>query len=129
MNCFFIDYENESGRALAGISLLNLRAEDELIFFYTQCASRIDFEILKELEKTPAKKRYLKAETGNRNSLDFQLVSYLGACIHKNPEKNYYIVSKDKGYECVCRFWRDKNVFVKRIEYFSAYANTNKPFL
>ncbi len=33
MACFLIDFENESGRVLEGISLLNLSKNDEIIFF------------------------------------------------------------------------------------------------
>ena len=38
--------------------------------------------------------------TGGKNSLDFQLVSYLGLLIGSSTdsESNYYIVSKDKGF-------------------------------
>lgn len=94
MACFLIDYENESGRQLEGISLLNLKSKDEVIFFYSKNASRITMELHRELEKLPAKKLYIKTETGTQNSLDFQLSSYLGACIQNNPKKKYYIVSK-----------------------------------
>ncbi|MDE6469702.1 MAG: hypothetical protein K2L19_01590, partial [Eubacterium sp.] len=117
--CFLIDYENESGRALEGISLLGLTKNDELIFFYSKNAARITMELHRELERITAKKLYIKLETGTPNSLDFQLSSYLGACIQKNPEKEYFIVSKDCGYDCVCQFWKNKNIFVSRIERFS----------
>lgn len=122
MACFLIDYENECGRLLEGISLLGLSKKDEIIFFYSKSAPHITFNLHKELEKIPAKKLYIEVETGTANSLDFQLSSYLGACIHHNPDKAYYIVSKDNGYDCVCRFWMNKNVFVKRIERLYRYA-------
>lgn len=38
--------------------------------------------------------------------MDFQLSSYLGYLIAKNPEDKYYIVSKDKGYDVLCLFWQ-----------------------
>ncbi len=121
MACFLIDYENEGGRVLEGISLLNLTENDEIIIFYSESSSRITMELLKELDRIPAKKLYIKVETGTRHSLDFQLVSCLGAFIYKNPLKDYYIVSKDRGYDCVCRFWKDRKVFVKRIARFCYY--------
>lgn len=117
MACILIDYENLSGRKLEGISLLGLTKKDEIIIFYSENASRLTMELHKELERIPSKKLYIKAETGTQNSLDFQLSSYLGACIQQNPSKKYYIASKDHGYDCVCRFWRNKNVYVKRLEW------------
>ena len=47
---------------------------------------------------------------GTKNALDFQLSSYLGYIIRENEDKpyNYYIVSKDKGFECIINFWKKK---------------------
>ena len=129
MACFFIDYENQSGRVLEGISLIGLDKSDELIFFYIEKSSRITMELHSELEKIPAKKLYIKVLRGLPNALDFQLSTYLGACIQKNPDKKYYIVSKDNDYDPVCRFWQDKNVFVTRIERFCRYADISSKFM
>lgn len=83
----------------------------------------------RELERIKAKKIYIEIENGTPNALDFQLSSYLGACIHKNPDHKYYIVSRDKGFDCVCHFWRDKSVLVKRINGFSFYSDINSEFI
>lgn len=64
MNCFLVDYENESGRLLQGVSLAGLTEEDELIIFYSKHAERVKIPLLKELDKTHAKKRVHKG--GNR---------------------------------------------------------------
>lgn len=118
MACFLIDYENESGRALEGISLLGLTTWDEIVFFYSRNAARITMELHKELERIQARKQYISIETGTPNALDFQLSSYLGARIQKDPGATYYIVSQDGGYDCVCRFWSNQKIRVKRIERF-----------
>lgn len=123
MACFLIDYENESGRSLEGVSLLGLTRKDEIIFFYSRHTARITMELHKELEKIPAKKQYIEIETGTPNALDFQLSTYLGARIQKNVVKQYVIVSRDCGYDCVCRFWKNRDVDVKRIDRFSYYAD------
>lgn len=127
MACFLIDYENELGRSLEGISLLGLTQNDEIIFFYSKNADNITIELHTELERIQAKKLYIKVEAGRKNSLDFQLSTYLGACIQKHPEKEYYIVSKDSGYDSVCNFWKNTNIYVKRIERFSHYDVINNP--
>ncbi len=93
MACFLIDFENESGRVLEGISLLNLSKNDEIIFFYSKSVPYITIELHKEFESIRAKKEYIKVETGITNSLDFQLSTYLGFCIQKNPKNKYFIVS------------------------------------
>ncbi len=124
MACLLIDYENESGRMLEGISLIGLTRKDKIIIFYSKRSARITMEFHKELERLKAQKEYVAVETGTQNALDFQLSSYLGACINENKNEDYYIVSKDCGYECVCRFWRNKSIFVKRIAVLSDYKNS-----
>ena len=57
-----------------------------------------------------------KVKVGTKNALDFQLTSYLGYLIGQyGIETNYYIVSKDKGFEAVCDFWKTKYVSVRCI--------------
>lgn len=121
MACFLVDFENGNGNMMSGISHLHLSKNDEIIIFYSKNASHLAMEIHQELERIKAKKTYVRLDTGSKNSLDFQLVTYLGACIQKSPKKKYYIVSKDNGFDCVCRFWRDNNIVVKQIGQFSNY--------
>ena len=123
MACFLIDYENESGGMLDGISLLGLKRNDEIVFFYSENASHLTMDLHKELESIQAKKLYIEAESGKKNALDFQLVSYLGSCIKEFPKKKYYIVSKDGGFNCVCKFWTKRKVDVKRIDKLCYYIN------
>ncbi len=54
---------------------------------------------------------------GTKNALDFQLASHLGYLIGTNGNENtvYYIVSNDKGFDCICDFWRVKGISVERI--------------
>ena len=126
MACFLVDYENEGGRNLEGISFAGLTEEDELIIFYSKKSYSINMERHKELERVKAKKFYIQIEVGSPNALDFQLSTFLGACIHKNPNNTYYIVSKDHSFEYVCRFWKDKGVYVKRIREFYNFQENNR---
>lgn len=125
MACFLIDFENECGKCLTGISSVNLSEEDEIVIFYSKNASTINLELHIELERVKAKKIYIKIEEGKANALDFQLASYLGASIQKYPDKEYYILSKDQGYDCVCHFWRKQDICVKRIERFFYYIKND----
>lgn len=123
MACFLIDYENDDGDMLNGISLLGLKRNDEIILFYSENTSRLTMNLHTELESCKAKKLYIEVEPGKKNALDFQLVSYLGACIQEYPNKKYYIVSKDGGFNCVCKFWAKRKVDVKRIDKLCYYIN------
>jgi len=121
MACFLVDYENQLGTALEGISHIRFKKSDEIILFYSKKAESITMELHRELEQINAKKQYIKVESGAPNSLDFQLVSYLGSRINQNPEIKYYIISKDKAFKYVCHFWINQSVFVRRIDGFYCY--------
>ena len=123
MACFLIDYENNDANMLEGVSLLGLKRNDEIILFYSESASHLTMNLHTELERCQAKKLYIEVEAGKKNALDFQLVSYLGSCIKEFPKKKYYIVSKDGGFNCVCKFWAKRKVDVKRIDKLCYYIN------
>ena len=96
---FLVDTENVNIRALHGARLLS--SSDKIILFTTKRTSSTNFKdsIIQSLG-TSAKIEKIDVTTGIKNSLDFQLVSYLGLIIgeHRYEANNYYIVSKDKGF-------------------------------
>ena len=95
---FLVDTENVNIRALHGARLLS--SSDKIILFTTKRTSSTNFKdsIIQSLG-TSATIEKIDVTTGIKNSLDFQLVGYLGYLIgSKDENSNYYIVSKDKGY-------------------------------
>lgn len=95
---FLVDTENVNIRALHGAHLLS--HSDKIILFTTKRTSSTNFKdsIIQSLNSS-AKIEKIDVTTGIKNSLDFQLVGYLGYLIgSKDENSNYYIVSKDKGY-------------------------------
>ena len=66
----------------------------------------------KKITESRAKIYYVEAQVGMKNALDFQLVSYLGYMLRENPEATYCLVSNDKAFELVSKFWQAKGVNV-----------------
>ncbi len=52
--------------------------------------------------------RYYEITAGGKNALDFQLSTFLGFLISKNPEESFYIISKDRGFQRVIGFWEER---------------------
>lgn len=125
MACFLIDYENQQGRALEGISFLKLNKNDEIVLIYSRAAASMPITLHSEFENLKTKKSYMLVETGPKNSLDFQLSTYLGMRIDKKPEEEYYIVSSDSGFDSVCFFWCSRGINVKRLERIAYYKKNN----
>ena len=103
MNYYFVDYENVGSDGLNGIRELD---ENNAVFiFYSKNADKITFDIHMQINESKAEIRYFKAETGQKNALDFQLSSYMGYVIKENEnaekEAEYFIVSKDNGFNAL----------------------------
>ncbi len=119
MKYFFVDYENVGSDGLNGIDKLD--GENRVFIFFTQNADRISFDIHVQLNETKADVQYFKVAAGQKNSLDFQLSSYLGYIIKENENENenrgeYFIVSKDAGFNNLIPFWKKHKANIKRVD-------------
>ena len=103
---FLVDYENVSDGGLAGF--FDLTKDDTVALFYTQNANKISIDFFQTAlgREQAAAMAFIKVLPGNQ-ALDLQLASYLGALM-ANAESDcvFYIVSKDKGYQCLMPFWK-----------------------
>lgn len=114
MNYYLIDFENIKNEDIAKITETNVG--DKIIIFYSEKRKNITLDIIENITRKNLQFSCYKATTGTKNALDFQLSSYLGYLIGKseNNEK-YYIVSNDKGYDCLCDYWKSYGKDVTRI--------------
>lgn len=97
---FLVDTENVNFKALDNANVLD--KNDTIILFVTDRTGKSQFSDKKiQALKTKANIMKINVVTGTKNSLDFQLVSYLGLLIglQISQKNNYYIVSKDKGFK------------------------------
>lgn len=102
---FLVDYENVSDGGLHGF--FDLTGDDTVALFYTQNANKIsiDFFEIAMRSDTAAHIAFIKVNPGNQ-ALDLQLASYLGALMASAEDDcAFYIVSKDKGFQCLIPFW------------------------
>ena len=113
MKYYLVDYENVKTDGLK--DLTGVKAEDVVILFYSDQCKNITLDIMDRMVKRNIKFSFCKVTTGVKNALDFQLSSHLGYLIGKDKEAKYYIVSNDKGYDCLCEYWSKKNITVERI--------------
>ncbi|MEA5018561.1 MAG: PIN domain-containing protein [Erysipelotrichaceae bacterium] len=110
MGYYLVDYENVKKDGLNAIN--KLTEKDKVCIFYSQNAETMTFGLHRRLNESVAQITFQKVEVGTKNALDFQLVTFLGYIIAKNEEKNYYIVTKDNGFNSVCLYWAKRNVNV-----------------
>lgn len=117
MAVYLVDFENVTSAGISGIQ--RLTKEDKVYIFYTVNASNMSFAAHINLLSSPAEVIYYNVTSGGKNALDFQLSSFLGYLVSKGEDKEFYIISNDKGYEHVKSFW-EKNGIVNNVKINSA---------
>lgn len=115
MNYYLIDFENvrtDGIKDLKGVS-----EGDAIILFYSEQCKNISLDVIDSIMKLKVQYSSFKAKVGTKNALDFQLAAHLGYLIGQgnNQESKYYIVSNDKGYDCLCDYWKELDAVVERI--------------
>ena len=99
---YLIDLENVNSGGFEGAN--NLDETDELIVFYSEKADTLKIHIIRALLNTKAEIKFYKSKNGILNAMDFDIVSVLG--IVYNAEREFVIVSKDKGFDVVVERYR-----------------------
>lgn len=127
MNYYFIDYENVHADGFNGIEKLG--ENDVVCVMYTEHSKTFSLELVEKIARQRAKLESYKAGTGAKNSLDFQLASYLGYMIAKREgqDDSFYIVSRDTGFNHLVDFWAERSVRVRRIASFAEDEKEPQP--
>lgn len=122
---FLVDSENISDYSF--IKNYNISDTDEIVIFASAQSKSIKMEYLEDILECRAKISFEWVETGSKNELDFQLVAYLG--INLNKCLDYYIVSKDCGFDGVVSYIKKKckNVSINTIKDISNVINNKAP--
>lgn len=112
--CYLIDYENVQDNGLKGAEYIS--SKDSVHLFYSINAPYARIASISCLHK--ARLYYHNVPVG-KQSLDMNLVAHLGYLSHKNKGKDvlYVIISQDKGFDHVIRYWKDEmGVIITRRE-------------
>ena len=113
MTAYLVDFENVKSDGLNGIS--NLKDNDRVFLFYSVNADKITFALHKKINESLAHINYFKVEVGQKNALDFQLVTYLGYLINENKNDEYVIVSRDNGFQPVIKWWQKRGIRISLV--------------
>lgn len=101
----------------------NLTPDDRLIVFYTSKSNTIPIEFYQPLTKCQAEKQFIPVSCGQPNALDFQLSSYLGYLVSNDPDADYYIISNDKGFNSLYRFWISRGISINQLSAVDGESN------
>ena len=102
MATYLIDYENTGVKGLVGIE--QLKEDDLIIIFYGPKTGAVPFDEHVKICQAASQVKYIKTTKTAKNYLDFQLTTYLGYLVGQTDVKEYYVISKDSGYDSVIDF-------------------------
>ena len=116
--CYFIDYENVTQNGLIGVD--KLPKGSVICLFYSKRADKLPIDIVSAINVSKVKLLTFKVDVGQRNALDFQLVSLLGYIIAKHRQLKifpyYHIITKDTGFNSIINMWANLGIDISRYE-------------
>ena len=106
-----IDFEN-----VQKIDLDYLGRKDcKVCIFIGSSQNKLPFDLVRSAQKLGPKVEWIKIDGTGSNALDFHIAYYLGTQVSKNPDNEYLILSKDKGFDPLIRYIIKQKVICKRI--------------
>lgn len=124
MIIYLVDYENVGVSGLNGLSKLDSNAK--LVIFYSDNADKLTFGLHRRLCESAARGaciKYMRADVSSgKNALDFQLSLYAGICLKEFQNSYIFIVSKDKGYDCLQKIANKYNSKLERVDDLTNYS-------
>lgn len=114
LEAYFVDCEN------VGYACINCVKETSRVFYFTS-------DIYKIKSNIEPHERIVQVETNQvKNGLDFIIDAELGYYIRCYGKKcNYYIVSKDKGFDIVIDFYKSRSYKIERISAIAEVADVD----
>jgi hypothetical protein len=110
MRIFLVDMENV--HKLTNVN--KLTANDKLILFYSDNTPPMQMDAIKAIVDANVTLELKRVHLGVKSALDFQLSSYLGYLMATYPDAKFIIISKDKGFDVVKKFWQtEKKPIIK----------------
>jgi hypothetical protein len=109
-NYVLIDYENVHPKNL------ELLAEHpfKVLVFVGQSQAKIPFDLADSMQLLGRDAQYIRIAGNGQNALDFHIAYYIGELAASEPNANFHIISRDKGFDPLIRHLKDKKIRIQR---------------
>jgi len=111
-NYVLIDYENVQP---AGIEALE-HEHFQVMVFVGASQAKVTFDVASVLQRMGERASYVKIAGNGNNALDFHIAYYIGQLAAKEPDADFYIVSKDTGFDPLLQHLKSKKISVSRMK-------------
>lgn len=109
-NYLLIDYENVQPRNLARFAGMPVK----VLVFHGAKQLNVPIQLANELQELGRDAKYIQISGSGRNALDFHIAFTIGELSRDDPEGNFHVLTKDKGFDPLIEFARRKGISVQR---------------
>lgn len=107
-----IDYENVQPATIESLNHEHIK----LLIFVGANQTKVPIEIEVALQQLGSRASYIKISGNGSNALDFHIAFYIGQLAAQEPKANFYIVSKDTGFDLLIQHLKSKKISIKRVQ-------------
>jgi PIN domain len=107
-----IDYENVQPKAMAALD----REHITVIVFVGANQAKVTYEVASVLQRMKDRATYIQIAGSGSNALDFHIAYYIGKLSEKEPDANFFIVSKDTGFDPLIRYLKSERISSSRVK-------------
>lgn len=109
-NYVLIDYENVHPKNLE----LLVEHPFKVFVFVGQNQAKIPFDLADSMQLLGKSAKYIKIAGSGQNALDFHIAYYVGELAAAEPDAQFHIISKDKGFDPLIRHLKERKIRVRR---------------
>ena len=110
-NYILIDFENVQPKDLSVFDAEQFK----IIVFVGANQKKVPVELAKALQPFGSKAEYIQITGSGSNALDFHIAFYIGWLVKQDSSANFYIISKDKGFDPLIKHLKAKGIPVSRL--------------
>jgi hypothetical protein len=118
-----IDYENVPVKSLALLKGEHFR----LRVFLGPKNTKLATELVLAMKELGDRADYIVLEAGGHNALDFHITYYLGRFAAEDPAGQYFIISKDTGFDSLIKHLNKNGIHCQRSVSIEVLPCINKP--
>jgi hypothetical protein len=109
-NYVLIDFENVQPKNLEILASYPFK----VFIFIGANQSKISVDLAAAMQDLGENAKYIKMSGSGQNALDFHIAYYLGQLSSQDPEANFYIISKDTGFDPLIKHLKAKKIQIQR---------------
>jgi hypothetical protein len=109
-NYVLIDFENVHPKNLELLTQYPFK----VFVFVGASQTKVPFDLADSMQLLGNDAKYIKIAGNGQNALDFHVAYYVGELVAKDPDGQFHIISKDKGFDPLIKHLKSKKIRIQR---------------